>query len=146
MILKRIVYGDAMKKLGLYILLAGCILLFAACSVQKDSAKKLKDAEFTVVDARDVPEELKEQIEEEKEETFELTYGDEGYLYIARGYGKQDTSGYSVEVKECYETSNTICMKTNLLGPPKEEEIVEKATYPYVVIKLEYSDKSIVFK
>lgn len=135
-----------MKKLCLYVLIMGCILLFTACSVQKDSTKKIRDTDFTVVDARDVPEELKSQIEEKKAETFELTYADEGYLYIARGYGKQETSGYSVEVIECYETSNTICIKTNLLGPPKEEEILEKPTYPYVVIKLEYSEKSIVFE
>ena len=29
---------------------------------------------------------------------FKLTYTANGYLYIARGYGMQDTGGYSIQV------------------------------------------------
>lgn len=134
-----------MKKTGLYILLAGCVFFACACSVKKEDKEKLRDIEFTVVDAYDAPEELQEKINEKKEKTFEISYADNGYLYIARGYGSQDTSGYSVEVKSCYETKSSICLKTNLLGPPKSEEIIEEKTYPYVIVKMEYSDKNVVF-
>ena len=48
-----------------------------------------------------IPEELKEKIDGEKEKPFRLTYEDKGTLYIARGYGKKQTTGYSVKVKEC---------------------------------------------
>lgn len=134
-----------MKKWYLYILLVVTGVSLSACQVRKDDTKKLRDIEFTVVAADEVPEELNAQIEAEKEEGFRLTYGDNGYLYIARGYGERKTSGYSVEVAACYETEDLICMETELLGPPKDEEIQEKSTYPYVVIKTEYTDKNVAF-
>ncbi len=128
------------------LLLTALFLMLCGCSIQKDDMKKLRDVEFTVVDETKIPEELKEHIEKQKEEPFEITYGDDGYLYIVKGYGKKDTSGYSIEVKACYETTNLICVETNLSGPPKEEEIIEEATFPYIVIKTEYSDKSVMFQ
>ena len=133
-----------MKKLYLGLLAVTCIL--CACSMQKDDMEKIRDLEYTVVNEPNIPEELLQHIEEVKEEPFEITYGDDGYLYIAAGYGEKDTSGYSIEVKECFETSNVICVETNLLGPPKEEEIFAQNTYPYIVIKTEYSEKSVVFE
>lgn len=134
-----------MKKTGLYILLAWCMLLMCSCSVRKEEKEKLRDIDFTVVDSYDAPEELQEKIDDKKEKTFEISYADNGYLYVARGYGCQDTSGYSVEVKSCYEAKDAIYLKTNLLGPPKNEEIIEGKTYPYVIVKMEYSDKNVVF-
>ena len=85
------------------------------------------------------------KIEEAKEGQVKLSYADRGYLYIARGYGQKDTSGYSVEVRRCYETENEIHVETGLLGPGKEEKILKKKTCPYVVIKTEYTDKQIEF-
>lgn len=134
-----------MKKRYLYILFV-MVLLLCGCSAGKDDMKKLRDVEFTVMNPDEVPEELRTKMEEEKENGFMLTYADDGYLYIARGYGKQDTSGYSVEVAECYETEDIIYMKTNLLGPPKTEKILKKSTWPNVVIKTEYMDKNVVFE
>lgn len=134
-----------MKKWRWYILFAGCFLILTACSVQKDSEEKLREIDFTVVDSRDVPKEFSDRIEEEKEAPFWMSYGDNGYLYIARGYGEKPTSGYSVEVRSLYETTNTLVMKTGLKGPEKEEKIIEKNTYPYVVVKMEYSEKNVVF-
>ncbi len=134
-----------MKKGRLYICLAGCMFLLCACSVQKENTKKLRDIDFTVVDPVDAPKELMEDIDDKKERNFKITYADNGYLYIARGYGSRETSGYSVTVESCYESENSICMKTDLSGPPAGEEAAEKTTYPYVIIKTEYSDKNVVF-
>lgn len=125
--------------------MTGCFFLISGCSVQKDDMEKLRDIEFTVIDEHKIPVELKQYIEDEKREAFEITYGDDGYLYIAKGYGTKETSGYSIEVVECFETPNVICVKTNLLGPPKDEEILEAETFPYIVLKMEYSDKNVVF-
>ena len=77
---------------------------------------------------------------------FKLTYADQGALYIAQGYGEQPTSGYSVVVKECFETENAIYLHTNLMGPTKDELIVDAKTYPYIVIKMEFIDKNVVFQ
>ena len=80
-----------------------------------------------------------------KSEPFQMSYADQGSLYIARGYGKQPTSGYSVTVTRLYETENSICISTDLLGPEKGEETKEAATYPYVVVRLDYVEKDIIF-
>lgn len=132
-----------MKKVAVILVF---MFLLCGCSVQKDDMEKLRDIEFTVVDEMKIPVELKQYIEDEKEEPFEIVYGDEGYLYLAKGYGTKETSGYSIEVKECFETSNIIYMETNLLGPQKKEEIQEEESFPYIVLKIEYSDKSVVFE
>ena len=84
-------------------------------------------------------------IEEKKKEPMKVTYADQGYLYAAVGYGKQETSGYSITVDECYETDNAICIHTSLLGPKKDEKVSEKASYPYLVIKTEAIDKVVEF-
>lgn len=127
--------------LGIYIILAAC-----GCSVQKNSEDKLRDVEFQVMSEEDIPEELKTEIEKRKEKPFRMTYADQGWLYMARGYGTQETSGYSIAADELYETENTICLHTNFLGPEKGEEIKKGKTYPYIVIKTKLIDKNAVFK
>ncbi len=134
-----------MKKTGVCILLL-TILWLCACSIQKDSGKKIRDLAFTVSNEEEIPKELKAKITENKTEDIRITYADKGELYIVRGYGKKSTGGYSVEVTDCYETEETICVVTNLLGPEKGEKIVKKATNPYVVIKMRDIDKHVVFK
>lgn len=132
------------RILSVLVLAAVCAMC-AGCA-GKDDMEKLRDVEFTVVSPEEVPEELNSLIEENKKEEFQLTYADKGWLYITRGYGERETSGYSVEVSACYETEDVICMETELLGPPKDEDILEKSTWPYVVIKTEYVEKNVVFK
>jgi len=131
---------------GKWIIILVSVFLLCGCSVQKADMEKIRDLEYTVLDEQKIPEELALHITEVKREPFEISYGDEGYLYIAKGYGKKEVSGYSIEVEECFETKNLICVKTNLLGPPKGEKVFEQETCPYIVIKTEYSDKSIVFQ
>ncbi len=135
-----------MGRRCLILLLMMVLLALAACSVRKTDEKKIRDIEFTVLDKEDVPEEFMIQIEEAKEKSMKLSYADKGYLYAARGYGVQETSGYSVNVSQCYETEYGIRVETGLMGPGKEEKILEKKTYPYVVIKMEYTDKPIEFE
>ncbi len=120
--------------------------LLTGCSAEKTSTEKLRDIDFTVVPKKEIPEELEEMIDEKDENPFKLTYADNGDLYIAVGYGKQPTSGYSIKVKELYETENAIYIHTNLMGPKKDEKILERATYPYIVAKLEFIDKNVVFE
>lgn len=135
-----------MKKIISTILCICLISLTVGCSAEKLSTDKLRDIEFTVVDEENIPEELKDMIDDKDKEMFKLTYADDGALYIAVGYGRQPTSGYSIEVKELYETENAIYIHTNLIGPAKDEKIVERSTYPYIVVKLEYIDKNVVFQ
>jgi len=124
-----------------------CILTFLpACSVEKMSTEKVRDIEFTVTEEENIPKEFMEIIKENEKKPFKLTYADKGELYIAEGYGQQPTTGYSIEVKECFETKNAVYVQTNLIGPSSGEKIVETATYPYIVIKMELIDKNVVFQ
>ena len=57
----------------------------------------------------------------------------------------EDTTGYSVEVNDLYETEDAVFIHTTLLGPEAGEDIKEISTFPYVVVKLEYIDKNVIF-
>lgn len=128
-------------------ILSICILtVLCGCSAKELATEKIRDIDFTVVKEEDIPEELMAKIKEKETTPLKLTFADQGALYIAEGYGEQPTSGYSIEVKECFETKNAVYLHTNLIGPSKEEQIVEKATYPYIVIKMELIDKNVVFQ
>lgn len=134
-----------MKK-RIIAVLATLILLVTGCSAEQLSTEKLQDIDFTVVDEDDIPEELMEMIDEKEEKPFKLTYTDGGMLYIAVGYGSQPTTGYSIQVTELYESKNAIYIHTNLIGPAKDEKILEWATIPYIVVKMENIDKNVVFQ
>ena len=74
-----------------------------------------------------------------------MTFQDQGFLYICGGYGVQETAGYSITVNALYETGNAIYIDTNLIGPGPEEKGKNTPTYPYIVVKTENLDKSVVF-
>lgn len=135
-----------MKKIVIGILCVAVLCVTTACSGKKLSMEKLRDIDFTVVTDDKIPKELKGMMGEKKGLPFKLTYTDKGELYIAVGYGEQATTGYSIEVKELYETKNAIYIHTNLIGPAKDERVLERKTYPYIVVKLEAIDKNVVFK
>ena len=121
------------------------LLMLTGCVSKQQETEKLRDLEFTVIDKEDVPEEWKEMIETNKSAPFRLTYADQGKLYIAEGYGAQPKTGYSVEVKDLYETAEAIYIHTNLLGPEKGEDTKDITTFPYVVVALEYIEKPVMF-
>ncbi|HJA91946.1 MAG TPA: protease complex subunit PrcB family protein [Candidatus Eisenbergiella merdipullorum] len=139
-----------MKRNGIkkiYVLLAALFagLWLAACTSSVQQSESKDDMEFTVVSEDRLPEELKEIVEEKKGSAFKLTYADEGYLYICIGYGKQDSGGYSITVDSLYETENAIYVNTNLLGPKAGSASGSSPSYPYIVIKVEFRDKTVVF-
>ena len=129
-----------------FILLFMSVMLLSGCSMQSDDNKKLEDIEFTVLSEDEIPDELKTQIEEKKQEEFKLTYSDDANLYIARGYGKQESGGYSISVDELYFTENAVFFKTSLIGPSASEPVENSESFPYVVVKMELTDKNVVFE
>jgi hypothetical protein len=123
-----------------------CLYIFTSCSIETNDKKKLGDVDFTVVPEENLSEELKQIIEERKGEEFKTTYIDNDDLYIVIGYGKQPTGGYSIRVSELYYTNNGVYIKTEFIGPSKSDEVTQNITYPYIVVKLAYVDKSVIFK
>ena len=120
-------------------------LLFMECSAGTASDDTKEKLEFTVVSEDRLPDELKEIVESKKDNGFKLTYADEGYLYICMGYGRQESGGYSVTVNELYETDNAVYVNTNLLGPKAGSTPGNSPSYPYIVLKVEFRDKTVVF-
>ncbi len=127
------------------IVLLLAVTILSGCVDRIQKTEKLRDIPFEVLAKEDVPQEFSNIIEQKKDLPFRLTYTDAGFLYIAEGYGAQLKTGYSVSVTELYETEEAVYLHTNLLGPPKGERTEEITTFPYVVIKLEAIDKTVVF-
>lgn len=125
------------------------IFLLAGCGASSDKMEKIKDLEFTVLSEDAFPEELKKLVDEKKVREFRMTYQDNGFLYICIGYGKQVTGGYSICVDDLYLTENAVYVDTTLLGPePGSIDLSKKnsPSYPTIVLKTEYVEKSVVFK
>ena len=135
-----------MRKVICFICCLFICIVTTACTVEKLKTEKLQDIDFTVIANEDIPEELLQEIDKREKKPFKVTYEDQGYLYIAEGYGKQATSGYSIEVAELYESENAIYVQTDLIGPAENEDIVMRPTYPFIVVKIESIDKNVVFR
>ena len=139
---------------NVYIRLAGVVTIWmiagmavlAGCKLSESDGTKVADLDYTVVEEAKVPEELKEHIDRKKEADFKLTYEDDGQLYIVRGYGEQETGGYSIAVKAVYLTKNTICFHTMLIGPGEAEEKTKAPSYPYIVVQVKSQDKNVIFE
>ena len=137
--------GIAMRRSLFCVCLCLAVCFLSGCITRQEEGQKIRDLEFTVLDNEDIPEELKVMIEEEQEGAFYLTYEDQGKLYLARGYGTQPETGYSVRVDALYETEHAVCFHTSLLGPQPGEETREISTYPYVSVQLESVGKDVLF-
>lgn len=135
-----------LKKVILVILSMLIIFSGSACSIKKTEEKKIKDLDYTVVEDDDLPKELAGIIEEKKDEVFTMTFDNKESLYMVAGYGAQPSGGYCVTVDELYETKNSICFKPGLRGPDKTQDVEDVITYPYIVVKIEYMDKTVLFK
>ena len=86
------------------------------------------------------------KIDETKKKEFKMTYDDGEYLYIAKGYGMQETGGYSISVRNLYLTPNTIVFCTELMGPKKMETVSKSPSFPYIVLRTEVLEKNVLFE
>jgi hypothetical protein len=118
--------------------------MLAGCGMLNMERVKLRDLEFVIISDELIPAELKSIIEERKAEEFKLTYADADALYICVGYGQQKTGGFSITVDELYLTEDAIYAETTLLGPDGSEKPSKAPSYPYIVIKTEALDETVV--
>lgn len=134
-----------MKRALLWGLLLMAVLLAGCGKDQQNPPEKIRDLELTVVAEDKLPEELLSAINEKKTAPFKFTFQDGGYLYICIGYGEQESGGYSITVDDLYLTENAVYVKTCLIGPGADVPKDGVKSYPYIVIKTEYLDYSVVF-
>lgn len=135
-----------MQKIAVWLIATMVSCLLCGCSINSSERVKLRDLDFTVLSEEKLPEELKTVLEERRAEPFKLTYSDKDYLYICIGYGEQETGGYSIAVNELYLTDNAVYVNTSLLGPDAAERENKSPSYPYIVLKTEYLDETVVFE
>lgn len=135
-----------MKKVGILRIL--CLIamsfLLGGCQMQSTERIKLRDLEFTIQSEETIPAEVKQLIEERKAEDFKFTFSDEENLYICIGYGHQESGGYSIAVDALYLAEDAIYVETTLWGPASSKESIGGESYPYIVLKTEALEQTVV--
>ena len=118
--------------------------LLSGCRFVRIEEEERKPVAYTVVEKSDIPEELSRIMEEKKEKEFQLSYETGEDLYLAKGYGRQMSGGYSIQVEELGESGNGLFFVTRLLGP---EDLKEAGvpSYPCIVIKYSRQKKPVTF-
>ena len=134
-----------LKKCGALLMCVLGLCLVWGCGGISTSEAKLSDLDFTVVSQDNIQEDIQKLIDEKKENPFQMTYSDGNYKFIVIGYGRQESGGYSIQVKEVYDTENTICVRTALVGPESDEAGASRPSYPFIVLKIQNIDKTVVF-
>ena len=136
-----------LRRYGTGILLLMLLFsLLGGCSIEKVRAGDGVKPEYTVIKEEDFPEKVKELINENKEKEFQMTYQDQGYLYLLKGYGKQETGGYSIQIEDLSLWENAIHIKTVLMGPEDEEKLTDEPSYPCLVVKMKYREEPVIFE
>ena len=118
----------------------------SGCEGNYKGSEKGLNLEYTVLGETKIPEEFLSQIEEKKAEKFELTYRDNEYLYIAKGFGEQKTSGSSISVTNLTCEDQTIYFERKRVIPQGKENLNSISSFPYIVIKTELIDFPVVFR
>ena len=116
------------------------MLTLSGCGKKEGEITKVKDLDYTVVEEADLPDPLLELINKKKNNPFCFTYKSDSACYICQGFGTQETSGYSITVEELFLGTNAVYIKNTLLGPGKDELVIQTATHPFIVVKVEMTD------
>jgi len=127
------------------LLIVMCCSLWG-CSIEKVRAKDGVKPEYTVMKEEDFPDKVRELVEQNREKEFQMTYQDNGFLYLMKGYGKQETGGYSIQVQDLSLWDNAIHLETMLLGPEEGEELTGEPSFPCLVIKMKYREEPVIFE
>ena len=119
--------------------------VLSGCGLIRIEEEERKSVDYTVVERQDIPAALDEIMNEKKEKEFQLSYETGEALYLAKGYGRQMSGGYSIQVEELGASSNGLFFVTRLIGP-KDLNEAGVASYPCIVIKTEPQKKPVVFR
>ena len=122
------------------------ILVIGGCTLKKAGTEKIRDLEYTVLEETEIPETLLEEIEQKKSEDFKTSYCEDDGLYIVRGFGMQETGGYSIQMRELYLADNAVYFDADLIGPENGQDVEKTVSYPYIVIKTERLEENVVFE
>lgn len=134
-----------MKKTVILWLCMTIITIMTGCQTIKIEEGNRTPLEYTIVENNEIPEEAARLIEEKKAAEFQMTYQRGEELYLIRGYGKQMSGGYSIQVTDLSVSSSAVFFCTKLVGPD-EENVGGEPSYPYIVVKTGYRDVPVEFQ
>lgn len=133
------------KKVILGGILFVYMVVFTGCVLFEEKLNE-RSVDYTIITQNDVPEELKQQIESEKNGVMKITYKDDEFLYIVKGYGTQKYGGYSIKMKQLYVKDKAIYIDTQLVEPQEGEIVSKEKSEPYIIVKTEKCELPVVFK
>ena len=134
-----------MKKAVCLLAILVLAAVLSGCGLIRIEEEERKPVDYTVVERQDIPVALDEIMNEKKEKEFQLSYQTGEALYLAKGYGRQMSGGYSIQVEELGVSSNGLFFVTRLIGP-KDLNEAGVPSYPCIVIKTEPQKKPVVFR
>ena len=134
-----------MKKAVCLLAVLVLAAVLSGCGLIRIEEEERKPVDYTVVERQDIPAALDEIMNEKKEREFQLSYETGEALYLAKGYGRQMSGGYSIQVEELGASSNGLFFVTRLIGP-KDLNEAGVPSYPCIVIKTEPQKKQVVFR
>ena len=129
--------------LGIFLVM---VVQLQGCKMRILPQEERSEVTFTIISKECIPDSLAKLIEEKKEEEMKLTYVDQGNRYIVIGYGKQNSGGYSIYIKDMYKTENALYVDTCLMGPKEKKEMQETTSYPVMVLRISEMGLPVVFQ
>ena len=127
-------------------ILAALALSVAGCGITRTEGGEREAAEYTVLGVDAVPPEVEKVITQQQGREFRMTYKSGGYLYLLRGYGPQESGGFSVQVEEVSVSDTALYFRTRLLGPAEEEQKKGESSEPWLVVKTEDPGVPVIFE
>ena len=119
-----------MKKAASLLCLAVLFLMLGGCQMIRIEEENKTPLAYTVIEDSQIPEEMQELIREKKETEFQIAYQKGTELFLAKGYGRQMSGGYSIQVKELSVSSNAVFFETKLIGPAEKIQDKEQGIQP----------------
>lgn len=110
------------KRRGRVLLAAVILMLLASCRITDVSEGERKELSYAIVKPGDFPPEIDQILRRKKESAFQMAYESGDDLYILRGYGKQKSGGFSIQIEEVSKSENAVFVRTKLVGPAAKEE------------------------
>lgn len=129
------------------VMIGFCLIkILSGCGIEKTDEGKIQDVDYCIVEENDIPEELMGKIQEKKAADLKMVFENDGVMYIVRGYGEQETGGYSIQVTDVFLTKNAVVFRSNLVGPAKDAVKNTTPSYPYIVLKIQNIGKNVIFE
>ncbi|QOR36776.1 protease complex subunit PrcB family protein [Clostridium sp. 'deep sea'] len=148
-----------MKKLISVVLLIGVVMCLVLCKQLTNKPRTHPDAdnfptllsdkktEYTVINITDLERDQdKYWVESNKKEhgyKILAIYNEKSYRYLLISAGEMKTGGYSLEVTEVIEGVDKVTFKVKLNKPKKDSMVTMALTYPYLLLKVSASEKTI---